>query len=485
MRLPIFWRVILVQSALIGLILALSLYALVELSRVVRLSSTVVAVDSKCIEEEKRLLKLFLAQMRAAKKYLLLKDQAFYAAFQQGNQDITGSLDVIQGLTDTSTEKGLIESIRILQRHYTHQFESAPSDETSWQEKEPQISDGILAAANQLIQIRQSLIAEKTAAGRDRAQSAMTVMGWLTLGGVSIAIVLAYLHARGVTRPLKLLANEMHQVGRGEFGRSIDIKAPREVKQLAEDFNWMAARLAELDQMKADFISHVSHELRTPLTAIREGAALLLEEAPGPLTSSQRQIIEIVSSNSDRLYQSICSILDLSKMDAGMMEYQPAPCDLASVVRRSAQWVEPIARKKGIRVRIFVDEKVPLVLVDEERLQQVVDNLLSNALKFSPEGGEVSMRVLYRGESGDAHPVELRVTDSGEGIAPEDAQKVFERFYQSSPSGARRRQGTGLGLAVARRIVEDHQGKIWVESDVGKGSTLVVALPRSALVEVG
>ncbi|MGA7877426.1 MAG: HAMP domain-containing sensor histidine kinase [Desulfoferrobacter sp.] len=485
MRMSIFWRVVVVQSALIALILALSLYALVELNRLAHLSSTIVAVDSTCIEAEKSLQKIFLTQMRDAKKFLLLQDPAFYASFQQGNRDFEDSLDTIDNLVGSPTEKGLIESIRILHSQYTYQFELASSNEKVWQVKGPQISDGILATADELIRIREDLIAGKTSAGRDRAQSAATLMAWLTLGGVTAAMMLAYLHARSVTRPLKKLAQEMRQIGEGEFGRFIDIKAPQEVKQLAEDFNWMAAKLAELDQMKADFISHVSHELRTPLTAMREGATLLLEEIPGRLSTSQRQIIEVMSTNSDRLYQSICSILDLTKMDAGMMEYQFVPCDLAALVNRSVESVELIARKKNIDLQTTLDENIPVLLVDEGRIQQVVDNLLSNALKFTPEGGKIRIRVSFKDEANGSHPVELRVSDSGDGIAPEDSQKVFERFYQSSRTGGKSRQGTGLGLALARHIVEDHQGKIWVETELGKGSTFIVAFPRTALIDVG
>lgn len=484
MRMSIFWRVVVVQSALIALVLALSLYALVELNRLAHLSSTIVAVDSTCVEAEKSLLKIFLAQMRDGKKFLLLNDPAFYASFQQGTRDLNDSLDTIDNLVDTPTEKGLIESIRILHNQYTYQFELASSDEKAWQEKGPQISDGILATANELIRIREDLIAGKTAEGRDSAQSAATLMGWLTLGGVTGAIILAYLHARSVSRPLKKLAQEMRHVGGGEFGRFIDIEAPQEVKQLAEDFNWMAAKLAELDQMKADFISHVSHELRTPLTAMREGAALLLEGIPGELSASQRQIIGVMSTNSDRLYQSICSILDLTKMDAGMMEYQFVPCNLAALVERSVESVELIARKKGIELQIISDKELPTLMLDEGRIQQAVDNLLSNALKFTPEGGKVRVVVSCKEEPNDSYPVEVRVSDSGDGIAPEDSKKVFERFYQSSRTRGRSRQGTGLGLAIVRHIVEDHHGKIWVENELGNGSTFTMAFPRTALVEI-
>lgn len=477
MRLSIFWRVILVQSALVALILGLSLYAFIELKHLAQLSSAILTVDSPCIEEEKRLLKIFLAQMRDAKKFLLLQDRIFFASFQQGNHDFRGALDGVESLVDTPTERDLLERIKTLHDQFTKEFDLAVSEEDSWQQKSAKISESILDATEELIRLRENLTAEKTAAARDRAASAATLMAWLSIGGVSAAVLLAYLHARGVTRPLKKLAKEMHQVGGGEFSRSIDIKAPQEIEQLAEDFNMMVAKLAELDRMKADFISHVSHELRTPLTAMREGTAILLEEISGPLTASQRKVLEVLSTNSDRLYRSICSILDLSKMEAGMMEYHVVPCDPAALIHRSMTSVELIARTKGIHLESILAENLPTVLADEERIQQVLDNLLGNALKFTPEGGKIIIGAKVKRENESVRLLEVSVSDSGEGIPTEDLQRVFERFYQSPPKIGRSRQGTGLGLALARHIVEHHQGKIWVESELGIGSTLVFTLP--------
>ncbi|MDY0040061.1 MAG: ATP-binding protein, partial [Desulforhabdus sp.] len=230
-------------------------------------------------------------------------------------------------------------------------------------------------------------------------------------------------------------------------------------------------------QMKTDFISHVSHELRTPLTAMREGTAILLEEIGGPLTASQRKVLEVLSSNSDRLYRSICSILDLSKMEAGMMEYQLAPCDAAALIHRSVTSVELIARTKGVDLESNLPENLPVIYADEERIQQVLDNLLGNALKFTPEGGKIIIGARLTTENESGRLLEVSVSDSGEGIPAEDLQRVFQRFYQSPTKTGRSRQGTGLGLAIARHIVEDHRGRIRVKSEPGIGSTFSFTLP--------
>jgi two-component system sensor histidine kinase GlrK len=270
----------------------------------------------------------------------------------------------------------------------------------------------------------------------------------------------------------------MRRIGRGEFFRTAQVRGPTEVVELAGSFNRMALELEHLDRLKADFTAHVSHELRTPLTAIREGTALLLEGISGPLTKSQREILEVVRNHSQRLSQSISSILDLSKMEAEMMDYEFTMCDLKALIEKSIHAVDLIARKGDITIRWNIVGSIPMFLADERRVQQVLDNLLSNALKFSPAGGEVRVDAFpVSGDPRQAAAVEIRVSDDGPGIPAGEVQNIFKHFYQSSNHTAKRQQGTGLGLAIARHIVEAHKGRIWAESEIGCGSTFHVVLP--------
>ncbi|MBI3300838.1 MAG: HAMP domain-containing histidine kinase [Deltaproteobacteria bacterium] len=478
MRLTIFWRVILAQISLIALILAVSLYALSQLHWLTSLSTDILATDSVCIEEEKRLLKIFLAQMRNAEKYLLLRDKVFYSYFTQGNSDFDSTLGKIVSLAYTSQENELLQQIRDLHSRYTVGLATALSPKSSWNKEKTGISDGVTAGINELIRLREEAIARKTAASRDQATLAARMVGWLTLGGISGAVFLAYFHARRVSKPLKKLAQELRYVGRGEFRRSLDIRAPREVAELAQAFNWMAERLAELEAMKADFVAHMSHELRTPLAAIQEGTALLLEEIPGPLTGSQREIVEVVRSHSNRLFHSLSSVLDLSKMEAHMMEYVPVPSDLALLISNSAETVGLIAQKKRIQLEAHFASPLPLLSIDERRIQQVLDNLLDNAVKFTPEGGTIRVSAaLAEDNDGKRQWVEVRVADTGMGIPAEEVERIFHKFYQSPSNREQSRRGTGLGLAIARHIVEAHGGRIWVESRMGQGSTFIFTLP--------
>jgi two-component system sensor histidine kinase GlrK len=273
----------------------------------------------------------------------------------------------------------------------------------------------------------------------------------------------------------------MRAIGRGEFFRSARVEGPAEIIQLAKSFNRMAGELEHLDRLKADFTAHVSHELRTPLTAIREGTALLLEGISGPLTKSQQEILEVVRNHSQRLFQSISSMLDLSKMEAEMMDYEFTMCDLQTLIAKSIEAVDLIARKRDITFSCSLKGPIPMFEADENRVRQVFDNLLSNALKFSPSGAQIRVEA-FPVENANHGPVavEIRISDEGPGIPGEEINNIFKHFYQSRNQHTRSRQGTGLGLAIARHIVEAHRGRIWAESKLGCGSTFHVVLPIEA-----
>jgi len=238
--------------------------------------------------------------------------------------------------------------------------------------------------------------------------------------------------------------------------------------------------------MKTDFIAHVSHELRSPMTGIREGTALLLEQVPGPLTPGQRRILDVVQNHCERLWHHIASILDLSKIEAGMMEYERVPSDLATVITRSLDGVRLLAQKKQLHLEVLCPAVCPLLWLDAGRIQQVLDNLLSNAVKFTPLGGTITISTCVEADGAtEGQWAVVRVSDTGVGIVTEERERIFDKFYQSASHSGTRHAGTGLGLAIARHIVEAHGGKIWVESHPGTGATFVFTLPVDDLHRQG
>jgi two-component system, NtrC family, sensor histidine kinase GlrK len=480
MRLTIFWRIMLAQVSLIGLIVVANLYAFSQLHRLSILSEAILTFDSASIEEEKRLLRVFLAQMRITEKFVLFQDKSFHDQFIEGNNDFDRSMRKIAMLIDSPQERDLLGEIRYLHAQYAASLAPISLRSPTASRDRAELSESITTRLIELIRLREEAMAQKTAAAREQTAVAARVVGWLTFGGIGLSVLLAYLHARRVSRPLKKLAQELRLVGKGEFQRYLDIQSPEEIGELCRAFNWTTSRLAKLDEMKEDFIAHISHELRTPLTAIREGTTLLWEEIPGPLTASQREIVDVVRSHCERLYRFLSYVLDLSKMEAGMMEYVQVPSDLSALVNRSVQTVQLTAQRKRIHLEVICPAPLPLLSLDEGRMQQVLDNLLNNAMKFTPDGGTVRVTGSLKEEGslpGGKRWVEIRVSDTGAGIPPEEIERIFNKFYQSPQHQSQRERGTGLGLAIARHIVEAHGGRIWVESQLSKGSTFILLLP--------
>ncbi|HET7874874.1 MAG TPA: GAF domain-containing protein [Methylomirabilota bacterium] len=231
-------------------------------------------------------------------------------------------------------------------------------------------------------------------------------------------------------------------------------------------------REREIEQMKTEFVSTVSHELRTPLTSIKGSLHLLLSDSGLALDETQRRLVEISLKNTDRLIRLITDILDISKIEAGRMQLDLGSHRPGEFITMSAEGIRGFAESRGVTVEQDLPDELPELSVDFDRLVQVVTNLLSNAIKFSPVGGRVWVGA--RHVDGE---VEIRVRDEGRGIAPEHMGRLFQRFQQLDGSMVRDVGGTGLGLAICRAIVEEHGGRIGVESQLGAGATFIVTLP--------
>jgi len=233
----------------------------------------------------------------------------------------------------------------------------------------------------------------------------------------------------------------------------------------------------QANRAKSEFLSRMSHELRTPLNAVIGFADLLLERTVGELTAKQDEFIRDIRDSGKHLLTLINDILDIAKIEAGRVELQLEDTDLLEVVQAAMTMLSPLVHKKHLEVSTVLGPTVNVVRADKTRLTQILYNLLSNAVKFTPQGGQIRIESDRIGEE-----LELAVVDTGPGIAPEDQAKLFRAFTQLQGGQHSGFVGTGLGLAVVRQIVELHGGRVWVESEVGKGSRFTVRLPlRKAL----
>jgi signal transduction histidine kinase len=226
------------------------------------------------------------------------------------------------------------------------------------------------------------------------------------------------------------------------------------------------------NEHKSQFLANMSHELRTPLNAVIGFSEVLLERMFGELNEKQEEYLNDILSSGRHLLSLINDILDLSKIEAGRMELEAVDFDLPHAIDNALVLVRERAARHGLALDTAVDARLGTVRGDERKIKQVLLNLLSNAVKFTPEGGRIQVRAAR--VDGAA---EISVTDTGVGIAPEDQEAVFEEFRQVGTDYAKKREGTGLGLALARRFVELHGGRMWVKSHLGEGSTFTFTIP--------
>ncbi len=246
-----------------------------------------------------------------------------------------------------------------------------------------------------------------------------------------------------------------------------------EVKKRAAGLSVLTDKLKRVSEAKSDFVSNISHEFRTPLTSIKEAISLILEGATGKVTGKQGKFLEIAHRNVERLTHLADNLLDLSKLEAGKREMKRELISVRDIAEDVVAGLRTQAEGKGLEVRNLLPKELPKIYADAECISQVFTNLLSNAIKFTPQGGRIALDGADKGED-----LELTVSDAGVGIPVEKFETIFDRYQQLDVGSLKGVKGTGLGLAITKDIIKAHKGEIWVESELGKGSTFSFTLPK-------
>jgi signal transduction histidine kinase len=271
-----------------------------------------------------------------------------------------------------------------------------------------------------------------------------------------------------MTQPLRDMAGAAQRMEVGDYSQRVHTQSRDEVGQLATAFNRMSGELENLERSRRDLVANVSHELKTPIAAIRAHLENLLDgvEAPDPAT------LQVMLTQTERLSRLIDQLLELSRLESGELPLRREEIELAPLVSQVLSEIEVARSDRGVEVASDVPDDLPPIEVDRERVHQVLFNLLDNAVRFTPNGG--SVRVSAERHNGS---VEVRVADTGVGISAEHLPRLFERFYRADPARSRGDGGTGIGLAIARSVVEAHGGHITARSEPGSGSVFAFDLP--------
>jgi signal transduction histidine kinase len=291
-----------------------------------------------------------------------------------------------------------------------------------------------------------------------------------TLGAMAVALLMSVFLARTLTRPLRDLTGAAQNIARGQLEQQVNIRSQDEIGQLAEAFNAMSQEVARANQLRRQMTADIAHDLRTPLTvvggyieAMRDG---VLEATP--------ERLKLIYTEIERLQKLVGDLRMLSQADAGELALSPQPLSPAALLRRAVELFEHHAGQKGVSLTADVDDGLPPVVVDEDRMMQVLDNLLSNALRYTPPGGKIMLSAAVRDNA-----VRLTVHDTGAGIPPEELPHIFNRFYRSDASRHSETGESGLGLAIVRALVELQGGRVWAESKPARGTLVIIEFPKS------
>jgi len=479
MRLTLFSRTVLGYLIFVVLVSAVSIFSIYQLGEVSKVTRSIILFDNALLGFYEQLTNALFSETRNEKKYIIMQDDAFYDRYQEAKKDFDRQLFELMVLTKSESTKGALNNINRIHHRFGELFgeearllrEGTVYDKGWYESEKETAANTILEELKQLRIVSEKKVIEKIMGLSEMGVRASNIAVIITAGALLFGLILSIVATRSITIPLNAMKRQTRDIAAGDLDGHLKIDSPPEIAELAVSFNFMRQRLKEVDTLKSDFFSLMSHELRTPLTSIKEGTNMLLEGLGGDITEKQQRLLRIIAEESNRLIGLVNSLLDLTKMEAGMLTYHFAQAEPARLINQCLTEILPLAESKHIKIEKSIDQ-VPAVRMDTERILQVLRNLVGNAVKFTPDSGRIT--IVARSE---AKGIEIAVSDSGPGIPPEDMERIFGRFQQLPSASGAGMKGTGLGLALVKHIVKAHGGKVWVESSKGQGSTFFIFLP--------
>jgi signal transduction histidine kinase len=449
-----------------------------HIHRISRVSDRIVNTRYGIAALSNRLIQDLLTMEENEKKYQLLRKVEYIDLFWAAKGSFEKGLAEIIRVQTPSTRIPLWEEIqsenRVLwDRDWLGAEGWAPPSEPSWLPE--RMIDGW---TKRIFDARSENQSEVEREFRGVYETGVIAFRWGMLGlGASVGVGLLglVLITYSINRPLRALRTGIRSIRGGGQTEPIPIRSGDELGEVARAFNDLAGRLAQEERMRSDFIAMISHEIRTPLTSIGESVNLIEEELAGPINEKQRRLLRIAREEMKRVTELLRTMMQVSRMEAGMVGVEARPLAPIRVVRDCLARVAPLAEGGRIRIRAQVSPSLPLVLGDEAQLRQVLLNLLGNAIKFSTAGGDVAVRVEREAEQPF---VRFSVSDGGPGIPDQEQSLVFQKYYRVSGEGGPA-EGMGLGLSISKHIIEAHGGTMGLESRLGEGSTFFFTLPET------
>lgn len=480
----IFQRLTLGYLTIMLVVIFMGGYVTYKLNQLNKITREIDSVDGATIRIAEELLETLISQAGFEKKYFIAGDMDFYEQFWKINEYFIKNLKALQALALSPAEKTYVANVEKKYAQYIALFK----EEAGIREKQKEVGDKpystrtaqmtekVNQSLNEIIRFSRVNRNKKIQKTGEISNQVLRVTAMSAALVVVMGTLISFLNTRKINRSILLLQERTKEIAKGKFEKIYSISGPPEITELADDFNLMCDRLRELDEMKVDFISHVSHELRTPLTAIREASSMLLEGTYKDKPHKQHELLSITKEECERLIGSVSRILDLSRMEGKMMKYHFSDSCLTSIIEKMVTKLTPIAHRKQVSLDVELPTDLPLAKIDAHWIDQVLENLIGNALKFTSSNDSITISANIHKEFDGF--IEVCIHDTGSGMAKENLDKIFDKFHRIE-SGKETVRGTGLGLPIAKHIVAAHGGEIWAESEAGKWSAFYFTLPAA------
>jgi len=472
-KLTIFARLVISYLLLSSMLAGVSLYFIYQLNRFNQVTRSIILNDTTILEYANQLSDVLLSESRYDRKFVVLKDDNLYNSYLEAKNEFDRLLNVAMADANSEAIQHILYSINIqhrrfnrlvnLERELIRVAKTYETEEYAREKKET--ADFIIEEIKKIRATSEKNAFTKIVELSRQSDKAQNVSIMISILALSAGLIIAFIITRSIKKPLDVMRAKTVKISRGDFKGDLEVTSPPVIAELASAINTMCHKLQEVDDIKTKFFSHMSHELRTPLASIKEGTSLLLDGLGGDVSENQQRILSIVVQESNRMIELVNSLLDLSKMEAGMMEYQFSSTDIAGLVNHSLETLAPLAEAKNITIENQVGA-LPPVLADHERMQQVFRNIIGNAIKFTPEDGRIIIDAVAGKEF-----MEITVHDTGPGIPAKNLELIFHKFQQGTRENGENIKGTGLGLATVQQIIIAHGGKVWATSQESHGTT--------------
>ena len=474
MALTITRKIFLTFGLVVVVVLGLGGVSLRATGRLYELNQTLTARAIPAIRLQRTLAERIPLLVRHETRAVVLRDPAYRELHQEGVEEFQRQLEAVTQYLDgrqlmdglPQVRVRLAEYLGLVEREWTALAEGRRDEALRLSEGPTREAGRALGVAVEALLARSLADLEHAVAAAGEIERSVRTAAIVSLAvTLAVGLGLAGMVVVRIARPIRALHRATQEVARGGYDVPVTTRSHDEVGDLVRAFGDMTHKLREVDELKREVFSNISHEFSSPLTSIRMATDLV---RTGALTPKQERWLAIIHSDADKLLRLTNQILDLSKVRVGMLQLDLGPVDLRRVAESAAHEVRPVAEAKGVRLEVSLPDAPLRVVCDEHRLQQVFVNLLANAVKFTPTGGQARLTARQNGSD-----VLVTVEDTGIGIPPEQLPHIFER-YQQAHAG---RGGTGLGLAIVKAFVEAHGGRIGVESREGEGTRFSVTLP--------